>query len=147
MFFFLHYLRDENNQRSIGYASENQLRILSHCDQWHMDGTFDAASIFYQLYILYGWYKGEMYPCAYIFLENKTSETYQKVFHHLANNPYGYNLKPKTIMSDFESGLIAAVRVYYNNTVQHLGCHFHYANALVKNIALVGLKTGNYFWI
>ena len=49
-------------------------------------------------------------------------------------------------MSDFESGLISAVRTYYNNSVQHLGCHFHYSNVLVKNIALVGLKAGkNYY--
>jgi len=87
-----------------------------------------------------------MYPCAFVFLENKTSEAYQKMFHHLTNNSYGHILNPKIIMSDFESGLISAVRTYYNNSVQHLGCHFHYANALVKNIALVGLKAGkNYF--
>ena len=108
-----------------------------------MDGTFDAAAIFYQLYIIYGWYKGEMYPCAYIFLENKSSNTYQKIFQHLKNNSYGFKLNPKIIMSDFENGLISAVRIFFNNKVVHLGCHFHFTNALVKNISIVGLKSEN----
>ena len=55
---FLLFDETFKSKRMIGYASNNQLLVLSHCDRWHMDGTFNAACVFYQLYILYGWYKG-----------------------------------------------------------------------------------------
>ncbi len=55
---FLLFDEKYNSKRMICYASTNQLLILSHCERIHMDGTFDAAAIFYQLYIIYGWYKG-----------------------------------------------------------------------------------------
>ena len=59
--------------------------------------------------------KGEMYPCAYVFLENKTAEVYERMFKLIIKNPYNHILNPTIIMSDFENGLISAAKECFPN--------------------------------
>ncbi len=54
----------------IYYALNNQLKCLSQCERWQMDGTFKSATLlFYQLYIIFGWFNGEMFPLVYCFFD------------------------------------------------------------------------------
>ena len=50
-------------------------------------------------------------------------------------------LNPNTIMSDFETGLILAVRNVFRNT-SHKGCYFHFVQAIWRNVQRLGLVDG-----
>lgn len=51
-------------------------------------------------------------------------------------------MKLNTVVSDFESGLIAAVKEFpFFEDVLHRGCFFHYCQAILKNVKLNGLAT------
>ena len=68
-----------------------------------MDGTFKSATLlFYQLYIIFRWFNGEM------FLSDKSADTYNKLFYNLKQFSQ-YELSPEIIMSDFESGIVPAI--------------------------------------
>ncbi len=89
-----------------------------------MDGTFKSATLlFYQLYITFGWFNGEMFPLVFCFLSDKSADTYNKLFYNLKQFSQ-FELSPEIIMSDFESGIIPAIN-YSFPAAKHWGCHFH----------------------
>ena len=55
-----------------------------------------------------------MYPCAYVFLENKSADTYEHMF-KLIGQKSSHKINPSVIMSDFENGLIAATKKCFPN--------------------------------
>lgn len=85
------------NQRMICYASDQQLQILSSCVRWHCDGTFRSASLFYQLYVIYGFMNVEMFPCAYFYTEKKSERWYTQMLKDLCEHSKkkGFSLAPK----------------------------------------------------
>lgn len=123
----------DNKLSMICYASPNQLKCLSQCKRWQMDGTFKSATLlFYQLYIIYGWFNGEMFPLVYCFLSEKSADIYNKLFHHLKEFSK-CELNPEIVMSDFEAGLISAITTSFP-AAKHWGCHFHFTQCLIKHI-------------
>ena len=57
---------------NIVFSSKVGLEILSLSKRWHADGTFETApKSFYQFYIIHGWYKNVMFPCAFVLLTAK----------------------------------------------------------------------------
>ena len=62
-----------DSDRIICYCSDVGFEILCGSEQWHLDGTFSAAtSIYYQLFIIHGFYNNEvMFPCAFFFSQAK----------------------------------------------------------------------------
>ena len=80
-------------------------------------------------------------PILYILLPNKTTQTYQRMFAIIYSKIPSFTSKdwPEYFISDFEAGIIAAVKTALPNT-RHLGCYFHYKSALLKYIANNGLK-------
>jgi len=55
-----------------------------------------------------------MYPCAYVFLENKSADTYEHMFKLIVQKST-HKINPSVIMSDFENGLIAATKKCFPN--------------------------------
>jgi hypothetical protein len=133
--------KKENKQRMICYASDQQLQILSECDRWHCDGTFRSASLFYQLYIIYGFRNGEMHPCAYFYTEKKSEAVYTQMLKDLMgySAEMGFILAPKVVMTDFELAFIKAWKKVFPETV-HYGCHFHFTQCLARHVQLLGLE-------
>ena len=44
---------------TISFCSQNGLKILAASKRWQVDGTIETApALFYQFYIIHGWYKG-----------------------------------------------------------------------------------------
>jgi len=94
-----------------------------------MDGTFKSATLlFYQLYITFGWFNGEMFPLVFCFLSDKSADTYNKLFYNLKQFSQ-FELSPEIIMSDFESGIIPAIN-YSFPAAKHWGCNFHFTQCL-----------------
>ncbi|CAF0785429.1 unnamed protein product [Brachionus calyciflorus] len=100
-----------DSDRIIAFASKVQIEILSKSARWNID-------------------------------VNKTNDIYQKTFTNLEMTckQMGYNLQPKTIMSDFEIAVIKAVRNVFP-TCATQGCYFYYIQCIWKNIKEKGLTT------
>ena len=64
----------------------------------------------------------------------------------LSANERGICLEPKIFISDFESAFIKSVSLFFNDSVKHYGCHFHYTQCLQKNIAELGLKNAYFIY-
>ena len=93
-----------------------------------MDGTFDAAPALYaQLFTLHAFEHKKLLPLVYCLLASKERAAYADVFRMLKQKAEQLHLvlAPKVIMSDFESGMIAAVRDEFPNA-HHQGCYFHF---------------------
>ena len=79
-------------ERIFIFASESGLRFLSECDHWYGDGTVKVCpDLFFQLYTIHGQQNGNIYPCVFALLPNKTANTYvrffQEVFNRVGNQP------------------------------------------------------------
>src|SRR4051812_18503709 len=93
-----------------------------------MDGTFDAAPALHsQLFTLHVFEHGKLLPLIYCLLASKERAAYAEVFSDLKKKAQDalVSFAPQTIMSDFESGMIAAVRDELPNA-HHQGCYFHF---------------------
>lgn len=105
-----------------------------------MDGTFwTVPRLYYQLFTVHAFVLDQQFPLLYVLLPDKSQESYQRVFHMILDrmivgNLYPGNFNLQVIISDFETGLIAAVRVIFPNVV-HRGCYFHYSQAIYRKIA------------
>ena len=93
-----------------------------------MDRTFDASPAMYsQLFTLHVFEHGKLLPLVYCLLASKERAAYAEVFSVLKTKAQELHVAfaPQTIMSDFESGMIAAVRDKLPNA-HHQGCYFHF---------------------
>ena len=125
--------------RIIAYASDYQLEILFKSIRWHADGTFKSApELFAQLYLIHGWYMGEMHPCAFIFMPDRTKPTYKKMLRKLKESS-AQILQPSSVFVDFEQGAIKAFREEFP-VVEVKGCHFHFTQCIWRKIQELGLS-------
>ncbi|KAG0437958.1 hypothetical protein DMUE_3385 [Dictyocoela muelleri] len=105
-----------------------------------MDGTFRSSSrSFFQLYILYGYMKGQTFPLIYCFLESKTEDTYVKMLTAVKYR-LGLRLEPRKIQMDFEYAAFNTIRTVFLDTVIS-GCSFHFEQAIWRKINRLGLST------
>lgn len=103
------------------------------------DGTFDKApKVFYQIYTWHAKIGNSYPPCIYFLLQNKSQETYNRMFAILCN--LLPNWAPQTVVVDFEKACISAAQNNYPN-VQVKCCYFHLSQSLLRKIHSVGLKT------
>ena len=123
------------------FATDANLRRLSACDTVYMDGTFKACPKLYsQLFTIHGLHNGYVVPLVFVLLSSKKSDAYYKLFNKLrdAIAANGEILNPKLIVTDFESGLIDAIKKQFPNAL-HLGCLFHYTQAVWRHVQAYGL--------
>lgn len=121
-------LHQSANNDIVIFCSPSNLKLLCRADLVSMDGTFDAAPAMYsQLFTLHVFEHGKLLPLVYCLLASKERTAYAEVFSVLKRKAQeiGIAFAPHTIMSDFESGMIAAVRDELPNA-HHQGCYFHF---------------------
>ncbi|KRY49544.1 hypothetical protein T03_14936 [Trichinella britovi] len=96
------------------FATGTNIRLLAACRTWGMDGTFKIVPQWYQqLFTIHAFVAGKLVPAVYCLY---------------------------TIICDFETALIPAIRGYFPNTrVQ--GCYFHFCQAVHRKVGELGLKT------
>ncbi|CAF4169822.1 unnamed protein product, partial [Rotaria sordida] len=129
--------------RLLIYSSNLQLNLLSKSKRVGSDGTFEtAAQISQQNYIIMSEFEEiHTVPLVYCLCEKKNYETYKLIIQILrtAVDDLQLNFEPMFWMSDYESGLIKAIKQELPNT-KLLGCTFHYNQAIYRNIQLKGLQ-------
>ncbi|CAF4136208.1 unnamed protein product, partial [Rotaria magnacalcarata] len=111
-------------ERLLLFASDAQLYLLFNASTIYMDVHFDICV-----------------PCVVGLLVNKKAATYKQIFSELKNATLRKKtvFSPSVIMTDFESGSISAVKDEFP-TAQHLGCYFHFSQAIFRHIQFLGLQ-------
>uniref|UniRef100_A0A914W860 MULE transposase domain-containing protein n=1 Tax=Plectus sambesii TaxID=2011161 RepID=A0A914W860_9BILA len=126
---------DENGERMHGnprilvFGTNNSLKALLESQDWFCDGTFDVTPKgFAQYYTIHCRLdKGELgvytLPCLYIFMPNRQTATYVRLFIALR---YYARLTPRYCMTDFEEAAINAFNEVWPD-IHISGCFFHLA--------------------
>ena len=107
---------------------------LSDCDTILADGTFKTApEPFAQIYTIFGVFENQKIPLVFAFLSNKKKESYIFLLRLLEAKAekLGKRFSPEIFLTDFESGFCVAIKNCFP-MAQHLGCHFHYCQAIFK---------------
>ena len=131
------------NSEILIFVTDANLLRLSRCKTIYMDGTFKTCpSLYTQLFTIHGLCNNFVVPLVYILLADKCCATYYQVFNLLrdAVSSVGGVFDPDIILSDFESGLIEAVRRQFPRAL-HSGCHFHFTQAVWRKVQDLGLVT------
>ena len=125
------------------FCTQSNLRQLCSADLVCMDGTFDASPKLYsQLFTLHVFQNEKLLPLVYCLLASKERAVYVEVFRVIKRKAQERNIafSPTIIMSDFESGMIAAVRDELPNA-HHQGCYFHFTQV---SLDLCGFLLSNF---
>ena len=95
----------------------------------------------YQFYIIHGWYKNVMFPCAFVLLTAKDCDSYKAMISKLIEEALLIKciLRPNEVLLDFKKAAINAFSHFFQ--VMILGCFFHFGECLFKNLCLHGMKT------
>lgn len=64
-------------------------------------------------------------------MESKSTRSYKQVFTYIEDNLL--KLKPETIHSDYEAGLLKALKILYPSS-KLVGCWFHYCQAIRRKL-------------
>ncbi len=99
-----------------------------------MDGTFDLSPTLYeQVFTIHAFVTDRSVPLLYVLMARKSAALYKKLFRLLKDEAASLNVQcdPKIVTTDFESGLIPAIRDEFP-LAEHKGCYFHFTQA-VKN--------------
>lgn len=122
------------------FATTAKLKLLEENTRWQGDGTWSVVPKLInkrkgQLFTLHTWVHGICVPCVYVFLPGKKQLIYADFFAHLkeAAARLGITLNCSRFMTDFESGLMPAIRNAFPN-VQLDGCYFHFCQAVYRKV-------------
>ena len=96
------------------FCTPNGLIQLSNAVLWTMDGTFDSSPALFmggQLFSIHIFHLDKLLPVVFCLTSTKSTSFCNTLFVilHREAARLGLQLKPTTILSDFESGLIPAV--------------------------------------
>ncbi|KAF2882356.1 hypothetical protein ILUMI_23813 [Ignelater luminosus] len=115
---FLFFYSGAGDPNRILSSMKRNLEVLSSSDHWFCDSTFKTAPLlFTQLMTIYAIKFDAVIP-----LPNKTNTTYKRVLEQLKN--LKSDLKPTTVMTDFESALYGAFAEILDG-IQLRDCFFH----------------------
>jgi len=121
------------------FASDEQLELLRSATAVYFDATFKVVpTIYYQLFTVFAPFADAAFPVVYALMSRKTQALYTKVFekvHELVPD-----FTPSHAMADFEEASVNAFRQVFGD-VSVGGCWFHYAQAIIKRLNKLGLKT------
>ena len=109
----------------------------------YIDATYISTKDYYQLVIIMAYYTliDLKFPCSYILMNNKNEKSYELVFKNLLNiitMDNSIDLKIISITTDFEKGILNAVKTVFKN-IRYVGCMFHYIKNLRLNLLKIGL--------
>ena len=128
-----------DHQRILIFGLNSRLEILSKADRWHVDGEFKSSPTLYaQLYTIHAWLLEQMHVCAFVLTPDRQKSTYIKMIKGLRSSS-SFKFDPKEIVSDYE---IVAIKAFNHEfpKVKFKGCHFHFTQAIWKNIQEKGLS-------
>lgn len=134
----------QNGERALVFATEDNLRKLSETSVWFADGTFKVVpQQFKQLYVIHGNYEGRVWPLVYILMTRMTEVLYEAVVLDIvefARDAFRIRLEPRMLMVDFEVAAHNAFRSVFGNEFALSGCHFHLCQSVNRKVGDVGLR-------
>jgi hypothetical protein len=114
------------------FFSDVLLESLKQNRIWCVDGTFSVVPKPYLQLITISYIRNHhVFPVFFCLLKDKKFETYVKMF--VLIKKMVPDLEPHIVKTDFESGLISAIKLSFINT-KVSGCIFHLAQALFRKI-------------
>lgn len=135
---FLLHDSGPGNKRILIFSTQQNLDLMSNCEHWFADGTFSTCpTLFTQIYTIHGVQYNNVLPSLLVLLPDKTENTYDRLFEGLKNLKNG--LRPKTIMIDFEKGVINAISKQFSDT-EISGCFFNFSQAIWRHVQSCGLQ-------
>ncbi|CAF1118359.1 unnamed protein product, partial [Brachionus calyciflorus] len=136
--FILHESGNDDLERLIILATEDNLNVLNNDPVWFIDGTFEISpKVYHQLFTINEIQKNRNLPLVYAFLANKQESTYTRFFNVISK--YITN-KPAYIMCDFEKAVVNSVKKHFPKASVG-GCCFHLTSNIWKYVKNNGLKT------
>ena len=118
-------------------TTKTNLENLAQCHLIMGDGTFRyCPRPFTQMYTLHGFKENHFFPGAFIFLEDKSEETYKKMFNalnSLCNKLCDKSLNPATFVLDFELAAINSIKSNFEHS-KIKACRFHLIQNWFKKI-------------
>lgn len=125
---------NDDNRYIIFFAKFKELR-LQESKLILIDGTFKSCpSGFYQLVTIHGYILDKTFPFVYILFKTKRQEDYTRAFAQLQTI---LKLNVKIIITDFELGLVNAIKAVFPYSIQK-GCYFHFSQAIWRKIQIYG---------
>ncbi|XP_003382265.1 conserved hypothetical protein [Trichinella spiralis] len=101
------------------FATGYNIRLLAAMQTWGMNGTFKIVPQWnQQLFTIHAFVAGKLLPAVYCLCMGKDIGTYGYIFQALIDKAAVLEvyLNPGTIICDFETALIPAIRGYFPNT-------------------------------
>ncbi|KRZ56922.1 hypothetical protein T02_1959 [Trichinella nativa] len=129
------------------FATGTNIRLLAAMRTWVMDGIFKIVPQWYQqLFTIHAFVAGKLVPAVYCLCTGKDIATYRYIFQALIDKAAVLEVDrlSDTIISDFETALIPAIRGYFPNTrVQ--GCYFHFCllDTLIQQVLSGNVTVGD----
>jgi len=79
-------------------------------------------------------------PCVYALLEDKTQESYERLLHAIESKciTWNYVPDPTTVIVDFESATIRAVKAVFGDQISVHGCFYHLTQSTWRKVQAVG---------
>lgn len=131
----------EHDERILCFGTVENVKKLSECPQWYLDGTFKTAPrLFRQIYTIHGAVNSTTFPFIYALLPSKTEDRYEALFAELIAiaEENDVDLAPTQIMTDFELASINAIQHCFPNA-RVTGCLFHLGQSVYRRIQAEGL--------
>ena len=131
----------QGNEILIFGTQENIIKLSTKV-HWCVDGTFKSVPHLYrQLFSIHAFEGDKLIPLIYCLLSAKTRVIYSELFRSLKDNASDLKvvLSPELVTCDFESGLIASIRLEFP-TASIRGCYFHFCQAVYRKVQVLGLS-------
>lgn len=129
---FLLYDSGPSHDRILLFSTQRNLDLMTQCEHWYADGTFKSApQLFTQIYTIHVLKYDDVIPTVYALLPNKSQCSYKTLMTQLKS--LNNNLKPTSIMTDFERSAINSFKEAFPRSIQR-GCFFHLSQCLWRKI-------------
>ena len=136
--FLLHDSENADSNRILIFGTNRTVQLLIEYRHWFVDGTFKIVpELFFQLYSLHALVLGDVIPCLYALLPNKTEATYNRFLQEIS--AFSPDLQPESITMDYEKGAMNAVSATFPTASIH-GCFYHLAQSVNRQIQELGLQ-------
>lgn len=135
--FLLHDSGTDDNNRILLFGRENHQQWSHQMEEIFMDGTFSLSPpLFKQVFVVLAKRGEYVFPVLYGLICNKLHATYAKLFGIIKAVWPLFN--PQTISTDFEAGIINAIRDLFPNAIIR-GCLFHLMKNFRVHVGAAGL--------
>ena len=134
----------DNNVGVSIFASDEELRALSQCQEIFIDGTFKTAPQPYrQIISIHGKYTGWTLPLVMAMSTGKTEIQYRYLLRTVCDSVRNLTntvFAPTIVVTDFEIALVNAIRHELPPPTATRGCYFHFAQSIMRKVSKLGLR-------